>query len=122
MIVSIDLETRSVVEIKAEGLHRYAIHPSTRIIMAAWSVDDGPVQQWDMRSDLPYDLWELLDDPAAEFRAFNAPFEMQLLHYAWRVGIRPEQWTCTMAWAYSRAFTGGLAEVGAALGLRAELL
>jgi DNA polymerase bacteriophage-type len=45
-ILSIDLETRSPVDLKRSGAYRYFEHPYTEILCAAWAIDDGPVQVW----------------------------------------------------------------------------
>lgn len=41
-----DYETRSPVELKVVGAHRYAADPCTEIVCAAYAVDDGPVRLW----------------------------------------------------------------------------
>lgn len=123
-ILFLDLETRSTVDLRKHGVRRYAASKDTDILLAAWSLDFGPIQQWDRFADEhhPYKLRALLENPAVRKSAFNAPFEMNLLRGVWGVPIDPRQWQCTKAWAYSRAFTGTLAQVGAAMGLPTELL
>ena len=39
-----DYETRSQVDLKKVGAHRYAADPSTEVLCMAFAVDDGPVQ------------------------------------------------------------------------------
>jgi DNA polymerase len=44
--LSLDFETRSVVDLKRAGAHRYAADPSTDVWCACYAVDDGPVNVW----------------------------------------------------------------------------
>ena len=40
------IETRSRVDLRKVGAHRYAADPSTEVLCMAYAVDDGPVQLW----------------------------------------------------------------------------
>ena len=75
-----DLETFSELDLKKVGLHRYARHPSTEIMLAAHAIDDGPVELWDCNDgDLPGGYIQLLQDPEVLVYAFNAAFERTIL-------------------------------------------
>jgi len=76
MKISVDIETRSRVDLKKYGVYRYVTCPDFRILMAGWRVNgEGPVS-----SDLTQEeaverfrfYWEETD---AIFKAHNAPFE-----------------------------------------------
>jgi DNA polymerase len=41
-----DFETRSALNLKRVGSHKYAAHPSTDVWCCAYAVDDGPVSIW----------------------------------------------------------------------------
>lgn len=103
----LDFETACDLDIKKVGLQNYLAHPSFRVLLSAWCLDDGPVHQVEGLLDLPV---------ADTYHAFNAPFEMGVLR---RLGYCPplHQWRCTMAHAYARSFTGGLSAVGEQVGL-----
>ena len=45
-VLSLDWETASQVDLKAAGAYRYAMHPSTEILMGYWAINDEPVQGW----------------------------------------------------------------------------
>ena len=45
-MIHLDFETRSAVDIREQGAHVYARHPSTEVLCAAWSIDDGPICLW----------------------------------------------------------------------------
>ena len=131
MYLFLDYETRSKLPIKKTGGRRYA--QEAEVLMAAWFFSEDPappppaeyeVQQWDRYSApwTPNDLMEALSDPEVTKSAFNAPFEIEISRNCFNTPIYREQWRCTMAWAYARAFTGALADVGLALGLPASLV
>ena len=42
----VDIETFSESDLKAEGLHKYAEHSSTDLVVVCWAVGDGPVNVW----------------------------------------------------------------------------
>lgn len=118
MKIHIDLESFSELDIKKVGGYRYAAHPSTEILMVAYSFDDGPVKIWDMYDDeFPVDLIGALSDPGVEKRAFNANFERIMFRDVWDLETSPIEWRCTMIHAWYLAFSGGLADVGKQMGL-----
>jgi DNA polymerase len=44
--VHLDFETYSEADLRAVGAFKYAEHPSTEIVVAAWAFDHGPVHSW----------------------------------------------------------------------------
>jgi len=98
--LTVDFETRGVVNLPKVGAHRYAEDPHTGIWCLAYAVDDGPVDLWTPDQPMPEIFRDL---PATTFlRAWNAQFEATI----WRVllterlgwpAIRPEQWVCAAA-------------------------
>lgn len=97
------------------GLDQYAKHPSTEVLMTAWAFDQGPVEQVESGSEKL--LREVAQCQDITLHAFNAPFERVIMREVLGIDIPIERWRCTMVHAYHLAFAGGLAEVGAALGL-----
>lgn len=43
--VNLDIESKSELDLPTVGLDRYVNHESTEIIMVAWQVNDGPLEQ-----------------------------------------------------------------------------
>lgn len=114
-ILHLDLETFSEVDLKKVGLDNYAKHPSTKVLMVAWAVDEGEVL-W--AENFPIKIFELwAKNPEIEWHAFNAPFERAILREVLGVDVPIERWRCVMVHAYHLAFSGGLAQVGQQLGL-----
>lgn len=110
MKLSLDFETACDLDLKKVGVARYTRHPSFRILLTAWAIDDGEVQQ--VEGPPPVGLFSLVDT----IHAFNAPFEIACLRTIC-VFIDPRRWRCTMAHAYARGFTGQLKDVGQQVGL-----
>lgn len=96
--LSIDIETRSSVEIGKAGLYKYAQSPDFGILLLAYSLDDAPVAIVDLTAGekVPGDVLEALLDARTVKHAYNAAFEWYCLN---RMGYTTplEQWKCTMA-------------------------
>jgi hypothetical protein len=76
MTLHLDYETACDLDLTKVGLDRYSSHPSCRVLMAAYRIGDGQLQQWEQRDGrFPRELEEALLDPAVERWAFNAQFE-----------------------------------------------
>ena len=114
----LDFETFSQVDITKEGAYRYAMHPSTKVLMAAYALSDGKVHHWDAtKKPMPTDLKKWLDDPEVEIHAFNANFERLIITHVLKLSIPLSRYRCTMVHAFLRSFVGGLSSVGAELGI-----
>jgi DNA polymerase len=134
MIVHLDYETRSAVDLKKVGAHRYAIDPSTEILMAGVSDDqsDSPVYLW---VNPRYETADMLSDPRAEallakattIYAHSAPFEQAI---TWGVASRSPKiyapfhaepdinsWCCTAAMARRAGLPSSLEKCAEALSL-----
>lgn len=64
--LSIDIETRSSVDISKAGAYKYAQSPDFKILLFAYQWDDGPVEVIDLTADesFPPEIWEdALRDP-----------------------------------------------------------
>lgn len=101
----LDLETFSELDLKAVGLDRYSAHPSTRILMAAYCVDDGPMQFWQEGDDSNY-LCALI--ASSHCIAWNVSFERAILARVW--GLRAKQWTDAMVLARYASLPAALKE------------
>lgn len=116
--LSIDIETRSSVEIGKAGLYKYAQSPDFGILLLAYSLDDAPAAIVDLTAGekVPGDVLEALLDARTVKHAYNAAFEWYCLN---RMGYTTplEQWKCTMAHGLYCGYTAGLDATGKAIGL-----
>lgn len=116
--LSIDIETRSSVEIRKAGLYRYAQSPDFEILLFAYQMDDAPVEIVDLAQGEKIPEWivEALQSAGVIKHAYNAAFEWYCLNTA---GYRTplDQWRCTMAHGLYCGYPGGLDAIGKAIGL-----
>ena len=120
-LVTIDFETRSAVDLRKIGVHRYAEDASTAPWCMAYAFDDEPVQLWKLGDPLPQDL---ADHVAAGglVEAHNAAFELSVWNllcvprYGWPP-LSIAQCRCTMAMAANLALPRALGNLAPVLGL-----
>jgi DNA polymerase len=60
ILVHLDFETYSDVDLKKVGAYRYAEDPSTEVLCLAYSIGEGPVKLWHPLLSTPADLLEAL--------------------------------------------------------------
>jgi DNA polymerase len=112
-VISLDLETYCDIDIRKVGLDAYTAHPTFEVMMMAYRIDDGPLSHWQSHLEpFPQEVAERLTDPNEHKWAYNSAFERLSLSRWLNLPIPVEGWRCSMALAYMRAFTGGLAAVG----------
>ena len=75
--LSIDLETRSSVDIGKCGVYKYAESPDFDILLFGVSVDGGPITVYDLASGdtIPDSILVALSDETVTKWAYNASFE-----------------------------------------------
>lgn len=116
--LSIDIETRSSVDIKKAGAYKYAQSPDFEILLLAYQWNDTPVKIIDLANNETIPVWiiEALSDCCVTKHAYNAAFEWYCLN---RAGYTTplEQWRCTMAHGLYCGYTAGLEATGKAIGL-----
>lgn len=93
MLVNIDFETRSKVDIKDKGLDAYAKDISTEVICMAYSIDGGDVKLYTPQFAIP----QFLFDPNTKFQAWNAAFEYNILKHVLQIPVKWEQMIDSMA-------------------------
>jgi DNA polymerase len=121
-MLHLDYETACDLDLTKVGLDRYSSHPSCRVLMAAYRIGDGRLQQWEQRDGrFPRELEEALLDPAVERWAFNAQFERVISRRVLKIRTPRAGWRCSMCLSYMHSFTGGLEEVGEQMGLPVEV-
>lgn len=116
--LSIDIETRSSVDIGKAGAYKYAQSPDFQILLFAYQMGEEPVEIIDLANGerLPNELAAALSDPDVIKHAYNAAFEWYCLN---RAGFESpiDQWRCTMAHGLYCGYTAGLDATGKAIGL-----
>lgn len=140
--ISIDLETRSSVDISKSGVYRYAEAENFAILLFAYAVDGGETQVIDLANGetIPKEILDALTDESVIKWAFNANFERVCLsRYLSDFGIdldpfrdnhplskecsrflSPRSWRCTMVWSAYMGLPLSLAAVGRVLGLEEQ--
>jgi len=140
--LSIDLETRSSVDIGKSGVYRYAEAEDFAILLFGYSVDGGAVQVIDLANGdrISKEILDALTDESVIKWAFNANFERVCLsHYLSDLGIdldpfrdnhplskecarflSPCSWRCTMVWSAYMGLPLSLVAVGRVLGLEEQ--
>lgn len=139
---SIDLETRSSVDIGKCGVYKYAESPDFDILLFGVSVDGSPIAVYDLACGdvIPDDILAALSDDQVTKWAYNASFERVCLsvwlrrnypHYFSTYSIEddpvqnyldPASWKCTLVWAAYNGLPLGLEKVGAVLGFEEQKL
>ncbi|MCI6003828.1 MAG: DNA polymerase [Allisonella histaminiformans] len=116
--LSIDIETRSSVDIGKAGAYKYAQSEDFQILLFAYQWDDKPVMIIDLTAGerIPDIVQLALMDPNVVKHAYNAAFEWYCLN---RAGYETPigQWQCTMAHGLYCGYTAGLDATGKAIGL-----
>lgn len=116
--LSIDIETKSSVDITKAGAYRYAQSEDFEILLFAYKYDEEDVQLVDLTGEerIPERILTALMNPNVVKHAYNAAFEWYCLNTA---GYRTplEQWNCTMIHGLYCGYTAGLDATGKAIGL-----
>jgi hypothetical protein len=121
-VLFFDVETRSAVNLKIAGAHRYAADASTDIWFITYAVNDGPINVWVPGQSNPEPFVEAEQDPSYEVAAHNDGFERTVERlilyprYGWPL-IPLARRRCSMAMALAQALPGALEKVGEALQL-----
>ncbi|TDX21646.1 DNA polymerase [Modicisalibacter xianhensis] len=83
-ICTLDVETRSTVDLRKTGPWPYAEHPTTDLWVVCWAIGDGPTQRWYPGDPVPPALVEHLK-AGHWFEFWNADFE----HAIWSRILTP---------------------------------
>ena len=131
--LSVDLETRSSVDIGKSGVYRYTEAEDFVILLFGYSVDGGAVEVIDLvgGEQIPKEILDALTDDNIIKWAFNANFErvclsrylsdLGMLHTTERAHfLSPRSWRCTMVWSAYMGLPLSLAVVARVLGLEEQ--
>lgn len=116
--LSVDIETKSSVDIGKAGAYKYAQASDFQILLFAYQLDESPVEIIDLAQGevIPADVLEHLSDQGTMKHAYNAAFEWYCLNRAGYT-TQLDQWRCTMAHGLYCGYTAGLDATGKAIGL-----
>nr|DAX85307.1 MAG TPA: DNA polymerase I [Bacteriophage sp.] len=116
--LSIDIETRSSVNISKCGAYKYAQSEDFEILLFSYKLNDSEVKLVDIKQGekIPDDIVALLNNPDCIKHAYNAAFEWYCLN---RAGYETNisQWRCTMMHATYLGLPAGLGMTGKAIGI-----
>lgn len=133
--LSIDLETRSSIDIMKTSVYRYAESDDFDILLFGVSVNHGPITVYDFAQGdtVPDDILRALTDNTVEKWAYNSSFERVCLsvwlrrkHPQFFHGddqfLDPSAWKCSMVLGIYNGLPLGLEKVGAVLGFEEQKL
>lgn len=140
--LSLDLETKSSVDIGKAGAYKYAESPDFEILLFGVSVNHGPIAVYDLAcgDTVPEEIIAALSDDRVTKWAYNASFERVCLSVWLRRNypehfrsysipgdpvqnyLDPVSWKCTLVWAAYNGLPLGLEKVGAVLGFEEQKL
>ncbi len=140
--LSVDLETRSSIDITKAGVYKYAESPDFDILLFGVSVNGGDVTVYDLASGdrVPEEIIKALSDDSVIKWAFNCNFERVTLSVWLRRNypqyfstysiegdpvqkyLDPASWKCTLVWAAYNGLPLSLDKVGAVLGFEEQKL
>ena len=140
--LSLDLETKSSVDISKCGAYKYVESPDFEILLFGVSVNHGPITVYDLAcgDTVPDEIICALSNDSVIKTAYNAAFERICLsvwlrkyypqHFKTysipgdpvRNYLDPSSWRCTLVWAAYNGLPLGLEKVGAVLGFEAQKL
>ena len=138
--LSLDLETKSSVDISKAGAYKYAESPDFEILLFGVSVNHGPITVYDLAcgDTVPEEIIAALSDDRVTKWAYNASFERVCLSVWLRRNypehfhtysipgdpvqnyLDPASWKCTLVWAAYNGLPLGLEKVGAVLGFEEQ--
>lgn len=124
-----DIETFCALDLTKVGVSRYARHPTNEILMLSYTVDHGPIKQFDALSALgprsefaslasyrqawlgeaPAEWIDNMADPDVDKSGWNAgQFERVEYREVLGMDIPPDEWRDTMVLAFTLSFPGKL--------------
>ena len=121
MNLYLDFETACELDLEDVGMDRYLNHPSLKVLLLAYAIDDGEVQIWEPHKGLiPVTLGDDLANPFITKLAFNAGFERGVFKKLfWNIPLK--EWTDIMVLARYASIPGPLEAVCAACKLDENL-
>lgn len=118
MILHIDIETYSSVDIKTAGVYKYVESPDFEILLIAYAFNDGPINIVDLTrgEKIPLRFEAAMSDTIFEKHAHNATFE-RLAFKKYGLNVPVSRWRCSMVKAAYCGLPLGLGQVSEVLNL-----
>ena len=82
-MIHLDFETRSLVDLRIAGIHRYAEDPSTDVLCFSWAKGEEKPKLWVKGHPMPKEFVSYLQS-GITFAAWGAPFEITIWEYIMR--------------------------------------
>lgn len=118
VLLYLDFESRSRVDLKTRGLDNYAKDPSTEILMMGWAINNDAPRLWFPHVEpLPEHLRLMMTRREIPKVAYNAEFERVMAREVLGIDIPIEQWIDPSVMARYASMAGNLGFVGNILGL-----
>jgi DNA polymerase len=108
MILYVDFESRSRVDLGAKGVYNYAQDMSTEVLCMSYAFDDGEVVTWLPGQPFP----DAVRQHTGPIYAHNAAFERLIFWYVLQIPFKLEQFVCTATQARANCAPGSLEDVG----------
>lgn len=122
MILWLDRETFSELDLKVVGTYQYA--DSAEDLLISYALDDAPATVWDCTADpIPTELYEAMKSATVVW-AHNAQFDKAVHRGSAQWHLPPialARWQCSMALALSHALPAALSELCDVLGVPEHL-
>ena len=112
MLINLDFEVRSFIDLPDRGLDVYAKDDSTEVICMAYSIDGGPVKLWTPETALPQFMYA----ENTIFQGWNVAFEVNIMRHVLGINVPWERTRDTMAWAAANNCPQSLEEAAIFLG------
>ena len=113
--ITIDMETRSEIDLTKVGSYKYSQHPTTQIICMAYKIKEGSTKIWKPILDekFPGDLRAAIADQGLNIEAHNMGFEKSMWDNVAvpKLNAPPidyDKWRCSMAKAASNNYPQSL--------------
>ena len=124
--IHLDIESYCDLSLKDVGVYKYAAHPSFKILLFAYAMDDDPVKLVDLENGekIPQYIIEGLSNTNVRKAAHNAQFERVCLSeagYTNKSYLSPIGWECTMIKALRMGLPASLKDVATALGFPPDM-
>jgi DNA polymerase bacteriophage-type len=118
ILLHVDFETASRVNLKERGLDNYSKDPSTHVLMMAWAINDALPQVWfPQDGPLPEHIELMIRRKEVAKSAFNADFERTIFREVLKIETDIQSWEDPMINARYASIAGNLEFVGKVLGL-----
>ena len=118
VLLFLDFETFSELDLKKRGLDNYASHPSTEILMCSWAVNDALPEVWFPQDRaMPDQLRLMIERPEITKVAFGAEFERAILEKVAKIETPTAVWRDPMIMGRYASIPGDLDFIGSVLRL-----